>query len=609
MKRINKNGISLIVLIVTIIVIIILAAVVILTLSKNNPIESAKQAAFKEDIRAYQDELNMYITKEYQSLAGQRDSKITATGYEKDSTSEEYNNSVYKYLSSFKKKYENKIAIENDEIVYIGRDKKEREWTNNIVKMNPILTVKYVYENGEEAAPTYEETITDGAYEVDSPIIDGYEPDHYAVSDKINKDTEITVTYYPWSEGLSYEELSDGTYTVAGKGTFTGGILVIPKEYNGKAVTQIKNNSFRNNNSIKKILITNSVKKIQIDAFNNCSNLEYLSLDAEQVIGQYNFSSRKLKEVDIGKNVKSICNNAFSGCSNLTTVRMFSEEAILNAWIFNECTSLKGVQVDSNNKSFCVDEGILYSKDRSILYMYPQAKEDEKFVVPDTVQVIKTQAARSNHFLKQLEILSNVSLIEQGAFESCNNLMYVNLDAKRVIGGNNFISSSLNKVDIGENVYEICNSAFSRCTNLSSLNVFSEKVRLTSFIFEGCTGLKKVNVSKENKALKTIDGVLYSIDEKTLYMYPPGKEDSDFYISSNTEKIVSQMARGNKYIKKVYIPNNIKNLYDAAFEGCTNIEMVNYAGTIEQWKNINKSTWNRGSSITKVICIDGEIQL
>ena len=40
----NKKGISLIVLIVTIIVVIILAAIVILILSKNNPIESAKEA-------------------------------------------------------------------------------------------------------------------------------------------------------------------------------------------------------------------------------------------------------------------------------------------------------------------------------------------------------------------------------------------------------------------------------------------------------------------------------------------------------------------------------------------------------------------------------------
>ena len=49
----KKKGISLIVLIVTIIVIIILAAAVILTLSKNNPVGSAKEAKFKEDIRSF----------------------------------------------------------------------------------------------------------------------------------------------------------------------------------------------------------------------------------------------------------------------------------------------------------------------------------------------------------------------------------------------------------------------------------------------------------------------------------------------------------------------------------------------------------------------------
>ena len=44
----KRRGISLMVLIVTIIVIIILALTVILTLSKNNPIESAREAKFKE---------------------------------------------------------------------------------------------------------------------------------------------------------------------------------------------------------------------------------------------------------------------------------------------------------------------------------------------------------------------------------------------------------------------------------------------------------------------------------------------------------------------------------------------------------------------------------
>ena len=69
-------------LIVTIIVITILAAVVVLTINKNNPIESAKETAFKEDVRVFQDELNMYIAKEYTKLQGQRDDKITTLKFD-----------------------------------------------------------------------------------------------------------------------------------------------------------------------------------------------------------------------------------------------------------------------------------------------------------------------------------------------------------------------------------------------------------------------------------------------------------------------------------------------------------------------------------------------
>ena len=64
-KLTQKRGISLIVLIVTIIVIIILAAAVILTITKNNPVSSAKEATFKEDMSNIQDELSMYISKKY----------------------------------------------------------------------------------------------------------------------------------------------------------------------------------------------------------------------------------------------------------------------------------------------------------------------------------------------------------------------------------------------------------------------------------------------------------------------------------------------------------------------------------------------------------------
>ena len=53
----RKNGISLIVLIITIIVVIILASVIIVSINKNNPIKSAKEAKFKSDLSSFRDEL------------------------------------------------------------------------------------------------------------------------------------------------------------------------------------------------------------------------------------------------------------------------------------------------------------------------------------------------------------------------------------------------------------------------------------------------------------------------------------------------------------------------------------------------------------------------
>ena len=144
----KKRGISLIVLIVTIIVIIILAAVVILTLSKNNPIDSSKEATFKEDVRTFQDELAMYIAKDYTNKAGQRDEKITATNYNPVGDPA----SVYTYIPSFSKKYEGKFVIKNDELKYdeetvVGN---EKEWCKS-------LNVKANAKTGAEkaaAAPT-----------------------------------------------------------------------------------------------------------------------------------------------------------------------------------------------------------------------------------------------------------------------------------------------------------------------------------------------------------------------------------------------------------------------------------------------------------------------
>ena len=111
----KKRGISLIVLIVTIIVIIILAAAVILTLSKNNPIGSAKEASFKEDVYNFKTELELYKAKI--SRNGEDVTKLYAS---KDSDP-----SITDVISSMPKKYIDKLEVREGKLAYVGKDKTE----------------------------------------------------------------------------------------------------------------------------------------------------------------------------------------------------------------------------------------------------------------------------------------------------------------------------------------------------------------------------------------------------------------------------------------------------------------------------------------------------
>ena len=131
----NKKGISLIVLIITIIVVIILAAVVILTLSKNNPIESAKEARFKEDVRSFQDELALYISKQYANAGGHWEGNISAITHD----------DIVKYIPSFTKKYEGKFVINNNNLEYTNKlEEREREYVQSLnINKKSILPDEY----------------------------------------------------------------------------------------------------------------------------------------------------------------------------------------------------------------------------------------------------------------------------------------------------------------------------------------------------------------------------------------------------------------------------------------------------------------------------------
>ena len=155
-KLTQKRGISLIVLIITIIVIIILAAAVILTISKNNPVSSAKEATFKEDMTNIQDELSMYLSKKYTD---------NPTSFEKSSVNLSGDSMVTELPST--KKYKDKVSVIKGKLVWAGETennteykwfsevtdgatKKSEEWKNTIAEIKDGVPIPkgFTYKEG-----------------------------------------------------------------------------------------------------------------------------------------------------------------------------------------------------------------------------------------------------------------------------------------------------------------------------------------------------------------------------------------------------------------------------------------------------------------------------
>jgi hypothetical protein len=127
----NKIGISLIVLVITIIVIVILAGAVILTLSANNPINSANESVFKSDLDAIESDLSLYVASEYANTTSFSPDSLNA-----DDLSVDYNGNVIvgKTIKdiipalSTTNKYNGQFEVVNGKLVYVGTDRTKKRW-------------------------------------------------------------------------------------------------------------------------------------------------------------------------------------------------------------------------------------------------------------------------------------------------------------------------------------------------------------------------------------------------------------------------------------------------------------------------------------------------
>lgn len=212
-------------------------------------------------------------------------------------------------------------------------------------------------------------------------------------------------------------------------------IFQLPEEIEGKWVTKIGDNAFKNCKFFKTVIIPHGVTEIGSGAFENCTELE---------------------RVVIPTSVKEIGAGAFKGCTSLTNIAIPNSVTKIQYSAFNKTPWL------SNKRKadpFVVINGILIDIEDVDL------KECSGSVnIPNTVTKIGDRLFCNNDSLVSVNIPDGVTEIGNLAFHKCKSLKSVTIsDSVTTIGKafNNCVS--LEDLTLPSYITKWCDCPFSGC--------------------------------------------------------------------------------------------------------------------------------------------------
>ena len=243
---------------------------------------------------------------------------------------------------------------------------------------------------------------------------------------------------------------------------------------------------------------------------------------------------------------------------------------------------VKSVSFDGENKNFYVENGCIYSKDKSILYYVPYGLENltikpetkklyvsnleytniQKLVIPETVESINVNFI-SSQGLKELEINANIRVNVQSS--SLTSLKY----GPKVIDLEN-CSISANRLTNLMFSSELKSMPSINSDSLTELNIPAKVENINELYYDAMPNLERVNVDPANKYIKSIDGALYK--DNKLYIYPMNKQDESYEVPEGITEI-SEIS--NVHLKNLKLPNSLNGFPEFGFRGCINLESIN----------------------------------
>lgn len=364
-------------------------------------------------------------------------------------------------------------------------------------------------------------------------------------------------------ESLLFRQNGERTITLTAANNKLPGRISVPEmiEYKGVSYTvdRIGRNSFEDCHQLTEIELPNSINSIGYRAMSGCMNL---------------------KSVNIPINLRIIENEAFSFCVNLTSIFLPEHVEAIGDCVFNGDIKLQEIKVDRNNKQYVSQDGILYDR-RGALVAYPAAKKESTFVLPASVDAMNGSTFVDAANLTQFEVPSSskhYSTVDGVLVSKDQSILIAyprgRKDKKYSVYGSirqinqwAFTKCKASHITLPENLQELEPGAFFNCPNLVQITLPQGLTAISERCFLSCEKLKKVSLPE-------------SIESIGIAAFLNCKELEEINLPDKITRIEKGTFASCASLTHIELPEELESIGDQAFANCPQLSNITIPASV-----------------------------